>query len=350
MKKAKCIPLKPSENILLWVFIIVILFLAYLVIRPIFKPIISGILLGYLFYPLYQSFLTQKRINLSSKTAGGLILLIIIMFLIVPLLLTIVLLGSHRETITGFINILLPQLKMYFADYSRLFDNGFFKLIGFKLDLENILRSVSGELLRTIQILLTSVPNFLLNSFVILVIVYYTLHKADQVLPFLRRMLPLRERHLSLIITRFNGFTRGLLASQFMIAFIQGILMFIALAILGNRYLFFLALLSFIFALIPFLGAVVVWGSITIYLFLKYTAGGPLWQPIFMLVYGSLLVSMVDNFIRPKMIADSANVNFVIVLIGLLGGFVTFGLPGIFLGPLILTLLDVALDIYREIK
>lgn len=350
MKNNKCVPLKPSENIIFWIFILGIFFLSYLVVRPILNPIVSGILLGYLFYPIYEYILRQKKFALSPRGAGISIIFIIAMFLLLPMLFMIFLLAVNRESIANFINLLITKFKLYFFDQALLLDKPIFKMIGFKPDLEKIIGTVSGEILRTIQTLITSVPNFLLNSFVVLVIVYYTLRKADQLIPFVRRFLPLREHHLTLIISRFNGFTRGLLASQFMIAFIQGLLMFLALLILGNPHLVLLAFLSFVLALIPFMGAVLVWGSLTIYLFIQYTSGGPLWQPIFMLLYGTLLVSMVDNLIRPKMISDSANVNFVVVLIGLIGGFIAFGVPGIFLGPLILTLLDVALDIYKEIK
>jgi len=105
-KKTKTICLKPSENILLWIFIVCILFLSFLVIRPILKPIISGLLLGYLLYPLYELILKQKRINISSRVAAYLIIMLIVLFLIIPLLLMILLLALNRDSIISFSNFI----------------------------------------------------------------------------------------------------------------------------------------------------------------------------------------------------------------------------------------------------
>jgi predicted PurR-regulated permease PerM len=68
-----------------------------------------------------------------------------------------------------------------------------------------------------------------------------------------------------------------------------------------------------------------------------------------MLLYGSLLVSMADNFIRPKILAEATKINPAVVLIGLIGGFIAFGLPGIFVGPVVLTLLDLAFELYNQL-
>jgi predicted PurR-regulated permease PerM len=92
-----------------------------------------------------------------------------------------------------------------------------------------------------------------------------------------------------------------------------------------------LALLTFFFsAVVPF-GPPLVWIPATLWLFHQ---GNPGWG-IFMAIWG-LGVSSVDNVVRPLLIQKETNLPFVLVFLGVLGGILTFGFIGVFLGPTLL--------------
>lgn len=95
----------------------------------------------------------------------------------------------------------------------------------------------------------------------------------------------------------------------------------------------FLGLLTFFLSFIP-MGPPLVWAPVT--LWVAYV-DRPAWA-VFMGLWGFFIVSGVDNVIKPYLISQSANLPFVLVLLGVLGGVLAFGFIGIFLGPILLAI------------
>lgn len=98
--------------------------------------------------------------------------------------------------------------------------------------------------------------------------------------------------------------------------------------------------ITVLIALIPF-GAPLVWGSLAVWLLVT----GKLGPGIFLLLWGLLVVSWVDNLVRPMVISNATRMPFLLVVFGVLGGVLAFGLVGLFIGPV---LLAVSLAIWRE--
>ena len=124
-------------------------------------------------------------------------------------------------------------------------------------------------------------------------------------------------------------------------AIVQGIVAGIGFLIAGVPSPILLALFTFFLSIVP-VGPPVIWIGASIWLFYHGSTG---WG-IFMLIYGFLAISSVDNLIRPYLISRGTKLPFVIMLIGVLGGVVTFGFIGIFIGP---TLLAIGYGLTQEI-
>jgi len=101
-----------------------------------------------------------------------------------------------------------------------------------------------------------------------------------------------------------------------------------------------LSVATFIFSLVP-VGPPLIWGGASIWLFSQGMTG---WG-IFMLVYGTLVISGVDNVVKPILISRGSSLPFALVLLGVMGGVLAFGFVGLFIGP---TLLAVALGLLRN--
>lgn len=124
-------------------------------------------------------------------------------------------------------------------------------------------------------------------------------------------------------------------------ALAQGIVSGIGFAVAGVPAPMLLALLTFFLSFVPF-GPPVVWISAAISLFaLGKTGAG-----IFMVAYGVLVISLVDNIIKPIIISRGSKLSFIVMFIGVLGGVAAFGFIGIFIGP---TLLAVGFSLTQEI-
>jgi predicted PurR-regulated permease PerM len=114
-------------------------------------------------------------------------------------------------------------------------------------------------------------------------------------------------------------------------AFAQGLLALIGFLIAGIPGALLLACLTFILSLIP-IGPPLVWGGATAWLVYQ----GEIGWAVFMGVWGVLLISGIDNVIRPIIISRGSSLPFLPVFLGVLGGVVAFGFVGIFIGPTLL--------------
>jgi len=98
--------------------------------------------------------------------------------------------------------------------------------------------------------------------------------------------------------------------------------------------------LTFLFAVVPF-GPPLIWLPAALWLFAQDKPG----MGIFMLLYGFLGISSVDNFLRPYLISQGNKMPFALIFCGVIGGALSFGLVGVFIGP---TLLAVAFRLIEE--
>lgn len=123
-------------------------------------------------------------------------------------------------------------------------------------------------------------------------------------------------------------------------AMLQGVLAGIGYWMFGVQAPILFGLLTALVALFPF-GTPLVWGALGIGLILS----GQLWAGVGLLLWGGLVVSSIDNFVRPLLISSATRVPFLMVLLGVLGGVTAFGLLGLVIGPVLLAVLTA---VWRE--
>jgi len=115
-------------------------------------------------------------------------------------------------------------------------------------------------------------------------------------------------------------------------------------ALFGVPFSVFWGFLAAVLALLPVGGAMLVWVPGALYLYLT----GSTLQGVFLAIWGALLVSLPDNFLKPLLIGRKAKLPTFLLLIGILGGLQVYGFLGILFGPLVVTLLTAFVQIYRE--
>ena len=117
-------------------------------------------------------------------------------------------------------------------------------------------------------------------------------------------------------------------------ALAQGVLMAIGLYIVGIKAAPLLGLVTFFLSPVP-VGPPLVW--IPVGLWLIFSQGETMWG-IFMLLWGTFVVSSVDNVLKPMIISHGSDLPFILVMLGVFGGVIAFGFIGVFLGPVLLAL------------
>lgn len=125
--------------------------------------------------------------------------------------------------------------------------------------------------------------------------------------------------------------TRGVMYGLLGTALAQGLVAAIGFSIAGVPAVPLLSVLVFVTSLVPF-GPPLIWGGATIWLFSQGLTG---WG-IFMAIWGTFLISGVDNVVRPMLISRGTSLPFLLTLLGVLGGVIAFGFVGMFIGPVLL--------------
>jgi len=146
--------------------------------------------------------------------------------------------------------------------------------------------------------------------------------------------------HAENILGTINNTVRSVMRGLLGTALAQSVVAAIGFAIAGVPAVLLLGVATFILSLIP-VGPPLVWGGAAFWLFYQGAVG---WG-IFMVLWGVLAISTVDNVVKPMLISRGTNLPFILILFGVLGGVLAFGFVGVFIGP---TLLAVGLSLLQE--
>jgi predicted PurR-regulated permease PerM len=133
---------------------------------------------------------------------------------------------------------------------------------------------------------------------------------------------------------------RGVMYGLLGTALAQALVAALGFAIAGVPGVLLLGFATFVMSLVP-VGPPLIWGGATLWLF---NAGETGWG-VFMLLWGVVLISGVDNVVKPMLISRGSDLPFLLVLLGVLGGVLAFGFVGLFIGPV---LLAVGYSLVRE--
>jgi len=178
---------------------------------------------------------------------------------------------------------------------------------------------------------LGTLVSFLLMLFVL----FFVLRDGPALAQKIVRMLPIEERMRGKLWQHLRDVTRAVFMGIGVTALVQGMLVGIGFWIAGLPSALVFGVLAALFALVPLVGTVIVWGPGALYL----ASLGDYGHAIFLTLWGTIAVGMVDNFLRPLLISGRAEVPTLAVFVGVMGGLQAFGFIGLFVGPIVLGLL-----------
>lgn len=130
------------------------------------------------------------------------------------------------------------------------------------------------------------------------------------------------------LLSTINGTVIGIVHGIFGTALAQALVALIGFLIAGVPGALALAAGTFLLSMVP-IGPPLIWGGAAIWLFVQGSVG---WG-IFMLAWGLLAVSSIDNVVKPYLISRASSLPLLLILLGVFGGIVAYGFIGIFIGP-----------------
>jgi predicted PurR-regulated permease PerM len=175
-------------------------------------------------------------------------------------------------------------------------------------------------------------------------VVFFFLKDGTKIIRFIYNATPLAESTKSELFKNLTETFDAALRGQVITSTAQSVLAGLTFWILGLPLPIFFALITFIATMFPFFGAALVWFPFVIYLFLK----GHLIKAVILMVLGTLAISLVDNFLKPLIIGQGAKLPYLLLFFGILGGLEIYGLIGVFVAPIVLSIFFVLIKMARE--
>ena len=336
-----------------------ILLLAFYIAKPFLPALVTGALISYLSYPLYEK--TLKHIK-QKNMASFIVAVLIVLIFTVPSLIVLGIVSKEAYatyTTLNQHNLGTNFLKVVCNDESwlscRLTRSFIGSLPENDLDyyLQATIEKITIFIIRNVSEFVASIPSILLNFFVMIFTVYYLLKDGDSISKRIKNVLPLKESHKQHVLDSFHRITYATFYGSIFVAMVQGVLGALGFLVLGISYPILWGIVMMLFALLPYFGTAVVWLPAALNLiFIGYLQNdnSSTVRGVALVVYGIFVISSIDNLLRPKLIGAKARVHPILVLLGVLGGLNLFGFVGLILGPVILALLMTFLEIYEEEK
>lgn len=173
---------------------------------------------------------------------------------------------------------------------------------------------------------------------------FYFFRDGKDLMQLLIKASPLPDKEDEIIFARMARAIRAVATGTVLIALIQGTLVTLGLAFVGIERAVLWGSIASLGALMPGIGTTIVTAPVIIYLFVT----GDVVSGVILLVWSVLIVGLVDNLIGPYLISRGSNMHPFIILISVLGGILLFGPIGFIVGPVVVTLFFVLLEIYSQ--
>jgi predicted PurR-regulated permease PerM len=312
---------------------VVILLAALLVIG--LKAYLSAILAALVFAPLFRPVYLRILRRLKRPSIAAWVTLVVILLLVVIPIGTIGVLAFH-------------EVQSVTEQYRELTPDKFDMVILGK-SIPELVREGAGRFLEWLQSRLLAIASgalrLVLGLFVMCYLIFYLLRDMEKLEELALELLPFGRKNSRKLLDDFHRISRGFVLGQGLTALLQG-----ALGAIGFMFFDFPGALLWgmvmaVLCMIPILGAFIVWVPAGI----LQIASGATGSGIGILVWGALLVSTTDNFVRPLLMKNMAGVHPVVALLGVFAGISLFGFIGIIAGPLLFaTVLETARMFYRE--
>jgi predicted PurR-regulated permease PerM len=325
-------------------FYAIVLLLGYFLLRmvaPFLGPLGWAAVLSIFVYPWHEKLVARY----GNTTAAALSTLTVTVLIVGPgLVLLAAFVQESRAALTGLDR---EALSGQLAVTERAWDRVRALIPGVAtVDLGTLLHDAvsraGGFIAARIGGLLADLIVLLFQLFMTLFGLFFFLRDADAIMRAMRRALPFEDLRRERIIRQTRDLVSASIAAGLLIASLQGFAGGLMFAILGLGAPVFWGVIMGFLALLPFVGTWIVWLPAAIWL----TATGHVVKGVTLALLGGVLVSSIDNVLRPAILSGRAQMNGLLMFISLLGGVSVFGLLGLVLGPLVTVIVTGLFDAY----
>jgi predicted PurR-regulated permease PerM len=342
-----------SKRTTLWflgILILIVLGFTLVITLPFLYPVMTAIILAVVFYPAHQRILAWTK---GKAGRASLVSTLILLFLFgVPLFIITVMAANEGVAAAQYLTRKTAEEGGFTLFLTAMAEKGL-RFVGHWVDVSKF--DIRGAVTSHVQqagvwmlgsgaAVLKNFAGLIGKSLIALVVVFFLfrdgrdwIHRTEGIIP----LSPQQARRL------FSNISDTIVANVYGILSVgvaQGILTGIVVAIVGMSSPLLLGLGAALASVIPVVGAALVWAPAGLYLIFT----GATWKGVFVLLWGVLVVSTADNIVRPWVVSGKVELHPLVLLFFILGGVEAFGFIGLFLGPVIASVLSVLFGMFRE--
>lgn len=323
------------------------------VFRLFLVPILWAVILALVFYPLFVRI--QRLFRGRKSLASAAVCLLVVILTVGPM---VFFSGTLVKEVLDFYHEVGRWVaeRKYEMLWGRLLDSPLRvvwdkiveKTAALNIEIVPVFakaaQAVSNAIVGQIQEGAKNFLLFVLNYVVTIVIFFFFLRDGESLGSGLKALFPMTRENKEVVFRRLATTVSAVVRGLVVTGGVQALLAGLAFTILGVPFPVFLALLIGFLALVPIGGAVLVWFPSAVYLLLS----GHWIKALILFLWGALVISTVDNFLKPLLIGKETKLPTLFLFLAILGGLVFYGFIGVFLGPIMLALFLTLIEIYRK--
>ena len=341
-----------QQRVFFFGMVAILAILALILVWPFSQTILLAVAVMIIMRPVYSWLLGKKWVKGSENRAAGVTVIIFLLLIAIPTILIVASAISQANRLFAGLNlegidITLSEIITWLEDALYEIGVGNVQIDRSQLmeNLGQIVGLIVGWLGAILISLGQSIPAFLTNGVILLVLLFVSLpkYKAPGKQDILD-IVPFPPEITQLFMDKIDSMVTAMFKGTFVIAIAQGAAMGLVLWIAGVPYVMFFTLLSMFLSLVPLVGISLVAWPVGILLLLS----GNIWQGLFVIGAFIFVVANIDTALRPVLVPKDAYLNPALLILGVFGGLSLMGLIGALYGPVILILLVTSIEVYTK--
>jgi predicted PurR-regulated permease PerM len=343
-------PKKRATVVFLSLVAALAVYLCYLIAKPFLSAIIAAIVIAIVFFPLHAR---MQRLIPQRNPAAALSTVLVLVVLMVPaLVLGVAVSKEITETYQslskqGVARVSagpdLPQLmERPLGAIGRYVDLSGFDV---RATLLRWLEQTSRFLLAIGAAALSNIFSFAVNLVVVFITLFFLFREGARIRQRVAALLPLSAQQVERLFTTINDTVVANVYGGLAVAAAQGCLTGLAFWVLGLPSPIMWGVLTAVASLVPVIGSAMIWVPASLVLL----AGGHWGKALLLLGWGAAVVGQVDTLVRPYVIGKQVKVHTLLLFFALLGGVKAFGIMGLFIGPVVLSVTMAVFAILEEV-
>lgn len=326
-----------------------------LFIRPYFGAILFAGLIAFIFNPVYKNVLHKtKRQGLAISSTMVVALLSVLIPVVFLLGITVAqantLISQFQKDGNAIAAIDIDEAMDQGTERANNIIHSLPGGDGVNIDKEKLqeqLKQISSEAVQGFVHILSNVGmaavGFISTAILAIFLISGMLRYQRELVQITKNVSPFHDDITQMYLDKAGAMTKAMVKGQLIIAVCQGFASAFSLWVVGIDYFwFFLAILTFL-SFIPLGGGIV---TLPIGAILIFTGNIP--QGLFIILFHLLIVTNIDNLLRPRLVPKSAQLHPALVLLAVFSGVVFFGAAGVIFGPVVMILLVATFQMYAE--